>query len=134
MSLPLPLAERTEPCLPAATATAVPTLLLLPLLPLAECSFSRDQLSLIDRGWTVAIAHIRGGGDMGRKWYEVSVRVQGSGFRVKTLNPEFETSQVDTKNIPLQVIEGEYESCSFEKPLFPQGGLIQAARTCSKSL
>jgi hypothetical protein len=35
------------------------------------CSFSRDQLSLIDRGWTVAIAHIRGGGDMGRKWYEV---------------------------------------------------------------
>lgn len=34
-------------------------------------SFSRDQLSLVDRGWTVAIAHIRGGGDMGRKWYEV---------------------------------------------------------------
>lgn len=33
-------------------------------------SFSRDQLSLVDRGWTVAIAHIRGGGDMGRKWYE----------------------------------------------------------------
>ncbi|WIA19863.1 hypothetical protein OEZ85_005766 [Tetradesmus obliquus] len=33
-------------------------------------SFSRDQLSLLDRGWTVAIAHIRGGGDMGRMWYE----------------------------------------------------------------
>ncbi|KAF6261715.1 prolyl oligopeptidase [Scenedesmus sp. NREL 46B-D3] len=33
-------------------------------------SFNRDQLSLLDRGWTVAIAHIRGGGDMGRMWYE----------------------------------------------------------------
>eukprot|EP00878_Enallax_costatus_P023740 GHUV01025278.1.p1 GENE.GHUV01025278.1~~GHUV01025278.1.p1 ORF type:complete len:552 (+),score=140.91 GHUV01025278.1:456-2111(+) len=32
--------------------------------------FNRDQLSLVDRGWTVAIAHIRGGGDMGRMWYE----------------------------------------------------------------
>lgn len=33
-------------------------------------SFNRDELSLVDRGWTVAIAHIRGGGDMGRMWYE----------------------------------------------------------------
>ncbi|KAF8063007.1 dapb1 [Scenedesmus sp. PABB004] len=33
-------------------------------------TFSRDQLSLLDRGWTVAIAHVRGGGDMGRMWYE----------------------------------------------------------------
>lgn len=33
-------------------------------------TFSRDQLSLVDRGFTVAIAHIRGGGDMGRMWYE----------------------------------------------------------------
>ena len=41
-------------------------------LPVIARSFSRDQLSLVDRGWTVAIAHIRGGGYMGRKWYEVS--------------------------------------------------------------
>lgn len=27
-------------------------------------SFGRDQLSLLDRGWTVAIAHIRGGGEL----------------------------------------------------------------------
>ena len=32
--------------------------------------FDRNKLSLIDRGFTYAIAHIRGGGDMGRHWYE----------------------------------------------------------------
>lgn len=33
-------------------------------------SFSSNRLSLLDRGIVFAIAHIRGGGDMGRKWYE----------------------------------------------------------------
>lgn len=33
-------------------------------------TFSSNRLSLLDRGVTVAIAHIRGGGEMGRKWYE----------------------------------------------------------------
>ncbi|KAI8467013.1 MAG: prolyl oligopeptidase [Monoraphidium minutum] len=32
--------------------------------------FSSKQLSLLDRGWVVATAHVRGGGDMGRLWYE----------------------------------------------------------------
>ena len=32
--------------------------------------FSSNALSLLDRGWIVAIAHIRGGEEMGRSWYE----------------------------------------------------------------
>ncbi|MGB5960470.1 MAG: S9 family peptidase [Coleofasciculaceae cyanobacterium] len=33
-------------------------------------SFSSSRLSLLNRGVAIAIAHIRGGGEMGRKWYE----------------------------------------------------------------
>ncbi|KAI3426332.1 hypothetical protein D9Q98_008705 [Chlorella vulgaris] len=32
--------------------------------------FRSSRLSLLDRGITFAIAHIRGGGEMGRRWYE----------------------------------------------------------------
>ncbi len=32
--------------------------------------FSVPRLSLLDRGFTFAIAHIRGGGEMGRQWYD----------------------------------------------------------------
>src|SRR5699024_8570471 len=34
-----------------------------------EPAFNPNRLSLLDRGFVFAMAHIRGGGDMGEEWY-----------------------------------------------------------------
>jgi oligopeptidase B len=35
-----------------------------------DASFSQVRLSLVDRGFVYAIAHIRGGGDLGKSWHD----------------------------------------------------------------
>jgi oligopeptidase B len=46
--------------------------------------FSSNRLSLLDRGFIFAIAHIRGGGEMGRYWYD-----QGKLFNKKNTFTDF---------------------------------------------
>ncbi|MCA9472937.1 MAG: S9 family peptidase [Nitrospirales bacterium] len=49
-----------------------------------DASFSSARLSLLDRGFVFAIAHIRGGEELGRAWYE-----QGKLFQKKNTFDDF---------------------------------------------
>ena len=46
--------------------------------------FSSARLTLLDRGWVYAIAHVRGGGELGKKWHE-----QGSMLNKKNTFTDF---------------------------------------------
>lgn len=52
-----------------------------------DASFSSARLSLLDRGFAFAIAHIRGGQEMGRYWYE-----DGKMFKKKNTFTDFITA------------------------------------------
>lgn len=72
-----------------------------------DASFSSTRLSLLDRGFAYAIAHIRGGQEMGRQWYE-----DGKMMKKKNTFTDF----IDT---------GEYlvkEKYTSPKHLYAQGG------------
>lgn len=49
-----------------------------------DASFNSNRLSLLDRGFVFAIAHIRGGQEMGRQWYE-----DGKYFKKKNTFTDF---------------------------------------------
>jgi len=36
----------------------------------SDPAFDSNDVSLLDRGWVIALGHIRGGGDLGKKWHD----------------------------------------------------------------
>ncbi|HBK83060.1 MAG TPA: oligopeptidase B, partial [Flavobacterium sp.] len=72
-----------------------------------DAYFSTTRLSLLDRGFIYAIAHVRGGEDLGRSWYE-------DGKLLKKMNTF--TDFMDCSNF---LIEQKYTSA---KHLYAEGG------------
>ena len=62
-----------------------------------DARFSSVRLSLLDRGFVYAIAHIRGGEEMGRQWYE-----DGKLFKKK--NTEFVLPKLPAVSTALEVL------------------------------
>ncbi len=72
-----------------------------------DCHFSSVRLSLLDRGFIYAIAHIRGGEDLGRNWYD-----EGKLLKKKNTFTDF----IDCSEF---LIESKYTSA---KHLYAEGG------------
>jgi oligopeptidase B len=72
-----------------------------------DATFSSTRLSLLDRGFIFAIAHIRGGEDLGRQWYE-----EGKLLKKKNTFTDF----IDCSNF---LINEKYTSSSH---LYAEGG------------
>lgn len=72
-----------------------------------DAYFSSSRLSLLDRGFVFAIAHIRGGQEMGRKWYEDGKMLK----KKNTFNDFIDVSKY--------LIENEYTSAEH---LYAMGG------------
>lgn len=53
-----------------------------------DATFSSTRLSLLDRGFAYAIAHIRGGQEMGRQWYEDGKMMKRKILLLTLLMPE----------------------------------------------
>ncbi|KAG7399175.1 hypothetical protein PHYBOEH_009533 [Phytophthora boehmeriae] len=41
-----------------------------------EADFELEHLSLLERGWVIALAHVRGGGELGLQWYQTGKGMQ----------------------------------------------------------
>jgi oligopeptidase B len=72
-----------------------------------DCYFSSVRLTLLDRGFIYAIAHVRGGEDLGREWYE-----KGKLLKKKNTFTDF----IDCSKF---VIEQKYTSSEH---LYAEGG------------
>jgi oligopeptidase B len=72
-----------------------------------DATFSSGRLSLLDRGFAYAIAHIRGGQEMGRQWYE-------DGKMMKKKN-----TFTDFIDVGEYLVKNKYTS---QKHLYAQGG------------
>lgn len=72
-----------------------------------DASFASTRLSLLDRGFAFAIAHIRGGQEMGRQWYE-----DGKMLKKKNSFTDF----IDAGKFLIK------ENFTSQKHLYAQGG------------
>ena len=52
-----------------------------------NATFSSNRLSLLDRGVVFAIAHIRGGGEMGKTWHDAGPDDEARRTRSPTSSP-----------------------------------------------